>query len=172
MLQPGLISSNQPRTPPQLASHLVKGPGLRANLDVRRVWRCPRCGRVARTPGAVTAVRCGCGDETWMQLQPPVKREPFRPPPRTPEQIAEDRADEVEDDELPAEESPIESTQPDTPVRGATEAPASPDASSEPAPVTPAIGVTPAPVDSGGDPPASESKPEPDSFGEGIPNAE
>jgi hypothetical protein len=79
----------------------VKGPGLRITLDVRRIWRCPRCGRIARTPGSVTAQRCGCSDDAWMQLQPPVKRERYCPPPRTPEQIAEDRADDTEDELLP-----------------------------------------------------------------------
>lgn len=145
----------------------MKGPGLRANLDVRRVWRCPRCGRVARTPGAVTAVRCGCADETWMQLQPPVKREPFRPPPRTPEQIAEDRADEVSEEELPAEEQQTEAHKPETAVPSAPEtvAPAASGPEASPAiPETPAGGGIQAP--------ASESNPDPDSFGEGIPAAE
>lgn len=75
----------------------MKGPGLRIDLDVRRIWRCPRCGRVARTSGGVTAQRCRCVDNgTWMQLQQPVKREPFRPPPRAPEDREPDEAEEPE----------------------------------------------------------------------------
>lgn len=64
----------------------VKGPGLRIDLDVRREWRCTRCGRTVRTPVFVTAQRCSCSsDDGWMQLQQPAKREPYRPPPRAPE---------------------------------------------------------------------------------------
>lgn len=74
----------------------MKGPGFRIDLDVRRVWRCPRCGRLARTAGGITAQRCHCAEDgTWMQLQPPVKREPFRPPPRSPEDRAADDAEDA-----------------------------------------------------------------------------
>lgn len=145
----------------------MKGPGLRANLDVRRVWRCPRCGRVARSPGAVTAVRCGCADETWMQLQPPVKREPFRPPPRTPEEIAEDRADEVSEEELPAEVPQTESQKPETAIASVPETIVPSAGSVEMAPPS-----SETPADGGVQPPASAPNPEPDAFGEGIPAAE
>lgn len=61
----------------------MKGPGLRHDLDVRRVWRCTKCGKVVRTPGHVTAQRCGCSDPArWMHLEPAVKKEPFRAPVR------------------------------------------------------------------------------------------
>ena len=61
----------------------MKGPGLRIDLDVRRVWRCSKCGRIVRTLGQVTAQRCGCTEAAqWMQLQPAVKKEPFRAPAR------------------------------------------------------------------------------------------
>jgi hypothetical protein len=62
----------------------MKGPGLRIDLDVRRVWRCAKCGKTVRTPVQVVAQRCACSDAPWMTLQPPVKREPFRPPVREP----------------------------------------------------------------------------------------
>jgi len=76
----------------------VKGPGLRIDLDVRRVWRCPKCGRTVRTPAHVVSQRCGCSEQgQWMRLEPPVKREPFRAPPREP--IPDD--DEVAEIELP-----------------------------------------------------------------------
>ena len=88
----------------------MKGPGLRIDLDVRRVWRCAKCGRTTRTAGQVTAQRCGCGDDSqWMRLEPPVKREPWRAPPREP---------------LPEEEAPVEpsATPPETaPVAAAAE---------------------------------------------------
>jgi len=37
-----------------------------------------------RTPGLVTAQRCGCSSDPiqWMHLEPAVKKEPFRAPPR------------------------------------------------------------------------------------------
>ena len=38
----------------------VKGPGLRVELDVRRLWECPQCGRRQKTGGDVVTVRCGC----------------------------------------------------------------------------------------------------------------
>ncbi len=61
----------------------MKGPGLRLDLDVRRIWRCTKCGKVARTPGQVTAQRCGCTEPAqWMHLEPAVKKEPFRAPVR------------------------------------------------------------------------------------------
>src|SRR5262245_7178595 len=62
----------------------VKGPGLRIDLDVRRIWCCAKCGKTVRTAVQVVAQRCGCADAPWMSLQPPVKREPFRPPVREP----------------------------------------------------------------------------------------
>ena len=47
----------------------MKGPGSRIDLDVRRVWQCPRCQRRARAEGGVTAKRCFCAPEgTWMHL--------------------------------------------------------------------------------------------------------
>ena len=59
----------------------MKGPGLRIDLDVRRVWKCAKCGRIARTSGQVTAQRCGCTEAVqWMHLEPAVKKEPFRAP--------------------------------------------------------------------------------------------
>ena len=47
----------------------MKGPGIRIDLDVRRTWRCPKCGRTAKYLGDVVALRCNCGSEpVWMQL--------------------------------------------------------------------------------------------------------
>lgn len=45
----------------------MKGPGFRRDLDVRRVWRCPDCGRERRVTGQVTSLRCDCQPEgRWM----------------------------------------------------------------------------------------------------------
>lgn len=38
----------------------MKGPGLRLDLEVRRLWRCPNCHRVRKTDGAVTYLECLC----------------------------------------------------------------------------------------------------------------
>ena len=47
----------------------IKGPGLRIDLEVRRLWECPRCGRRARDTGDVVSKRCGCTpDGEWMRL--------------------------------------------------------------------------------------------------------
>ena len=38
----------------------MKGPGVRTESDVRRVWRCPSCGQTQRESLELTFVRCGC----------------------------------------------------------------------------------------------------------------
>lgn len=46
----------------------IKGPRLKTDLDVRRVWRCPACGYERRALGDQTALRCRCGDKPFMKL--------------------------------------------------------------------------------------------------------
>ncbi len=46
----------------------MRGPGVRLDLDVRRVWKCPACQRTRRLPGDMTAVRCQCVGEPWMEI--------------------------------------------------------------------------------------------------------
>lgn len=46
----------------------MRGPGVRLDLDVRRVWRCPACQRERRLAGDHTAVRCSCPAGAWMQI--------------------------------------------------------------------------------------------------------
>jgi hypothetical protein len=41
----------------------IKGPGLRIDIDVRRVWRCPSCGQTQKLPSSATSARCGCTRE-------------------------------------------------------------------------------------------------------------
>jgi len=92
----------------------VKGPGLRIDLDVRRVWRCAKCGKTVRTAGLVTAQRCGCSDGSqWMRLEPPVKREPFVPPHRDP--IPEDESEPAAATEIPTIE-PVPLAASETPL--------------------------------------------------------
>lgn len=62
----------------------MKGPGNRADLDVRRLWRCPRCGREQKAGGQVVSVICHCtaGERVFMVLQPPAARRRHVPTPR------------------------------------------------------------------------------------------
>jgi hypothetical protein len=41
----------------------MKGPGMRLDLDVRRVWRCPACGRESRAEGKEVGRTCNCTKE-------------------------------------------------------------------------------------------------------------
>jgi hypothetical protein len=41
----------------------MKGPGMRLDLDVRRVWECPECHRQLRSEGQATARLCNCTRE-------------------------------------------------------------------------------------------------------------
>jgi hypothetical protein len=59
----------------------MKGPGLRIDIDVRRVWRCPVCGTMRRTPGDVTTLRCGCKPGGTL-MQPVESRRRDRPVPQ------------------------------------------------------------------------------------------
>lgn len=53
----------------------MKGPGLRIDNDVRRVWRCPCCGQIHKAGGEVVAKRCGCRpDGPFLQLQEGIRR--------------------------------------------------------------------------------------------------
>jgi hypothetical protein len=70
----------------------MKGPGMRLDLDVRRVWRCPACGREARSEGQTVVRLCGCTREgVAMRLvelprpKPTVRVQPASPDPDIPE---------------------------------------------------------------------------------------
>ncbi len=85
---------------------VIKGPGIRLDLDVRRVWRCPKCQRVLKTAGHITSRRCPI-DGGFMQLDDSAQRAARRfsfPP------ITIDQVDEVDmvDGEQPATEQPID----------------------------------------------------------------
>lgn len=56
----------------------MKGPGLRHDLEIRRLWRCPKCQRELRFLGDVVSLSCNCTDPpVWMQLiQVPKKPAP------------------------------------------------------------------------------------------------
>jgi len=51
----------------------IKGPGIRLDLDVRRVWRCPSCQRVLKTAGHITGRRCPI-DGAFMKLDDSAQR--------------------------------------------------------------------------------------------------
>jgi hypothetical protein len=69
----------------------MKGPGMRLELDVRRVWRCPACGRETRSDVKEVARVCSCTKEgVAMRLvelprPKPVVRLPEPPDPDIPE---------------------------------------------------------------------------------------
>lgn len=56
----------------------MRGPGLRVSIDVRRTWRCARCGYLRHAPATETTVRCHCtSEQPWMTLvEPPRKVRP------------------------------------------------------------------------------------------------
>ena len=57
----------------------MKGPGLRNDLEIRRTFRCPQCGRTVLKLGDVVSQTCPCTDPpSWMQLVPEVKKAPFK----------------------------------------------------------------------------------------------
>lgn len=58
----------------------MRGPLVRLNLDVRRLWCCPQCGYERRVPADQTAVHCHCSDDKpFMQLVEGLR--PARPVP-------------------------------------------------------------------------------------------
>jgi hypothetical protein len=64
----------------------MKGPGIRIDLDVRRLWKCPQCGREMKATGVVTSRLCpasGCLG-VWMKLVEPLRKPILRysPPPQ------------------------------------------------------------------------------------------
>lgn len=100
----------------------MKGPGLRLDLDVRRMWRCPRCGRERRADASVTALTCGCApDHPRMQLVEIQRR--VRPEPKPLDLVLNIDLD------APEEESRDES--PDPVVIASEPMPASPDVTSD-----------------------------------------
>ncbi|MGE5193199.1 MAG: hypothetical protein ACM3U2_11945 [Deltaproteobacteria bacterium] len=154
----------------------MKGPGLRIDHDVRRVWHCAKCGKTVRTPVHVVAQRCSCSDASWMALQPPVKREPFRPPVREPlpefEPAPEQPAPVAPDTPIVEEPSVTFQAEEAVPV-------ASPAETNEPAPaLAPSITTAPAvPPDAATAEPAASApaaseqapvSPPPDDFGAGL----
>lgn len=93
----------------------MKGPGLRIEMDVRQVWRCPRCGGVALLPGHVVAHRCSCCDDAvWMKLegQPPRRKFPLAPSVPLPENVGEETAAGVEATSIPPAALPESSPEP------------------------------------------------------------
>ena len=86
---------------------VIKGPGIRLDLDVRRVWRCPQCQRVLKTAGHITSRRCPIDGE-FMQLDDSAQRATsrFSFPPITIDQV--DEVEDTVDGEHPATEQPID----------------------------------------------------------------
>lgn len=65
--------------PLSMGRRAVKGPGLRNDLEIRRTFRCPQCGRTVLKLGDVVSQTCPCTEPpVWMQIQPEVKKAPFK----------------------------------------------------------------------------------------------
>jgi hypothetical protein len=78
----------------------MKGPGMRLDLDVRRVWECPECHRQVREEGQVVSRVCGCTrDGVNMRL---VELPRPKPPVRLPDP-AGSAADETELADFPTD---------------------------------------------------------------------
>jgi len=74
---------------------------MKLNLDVRRRWECPECGRTVKRHGDITSLACDCGDvAVSMRLVEPQRE--FRP--YQPYLVPEVEADELIGDEDPAPE--------------------------------------------------------------------
>ena len=101
----------------------MRGPGHKLALDVRRLWRCPKCGYERKCNGRLTTVRCRCQDGPFMQLiaEPRFQRATNRPidlyidadellgpPEESPAPEAEVRS--TDGDTLPSDESGEPST--------------------------------------------------------------
>ncbi len=57
----------------------MKGPGLRNDLEIRRTFLCPQCGRTVLRLGDVVSQTCNCTDPpVWMLIQPEIKKAPFK----------------------------------------------------------------------------------------------
>ncbi|HBL47019.1 hypothetical protein [Gimesia sp.] len=159
----------------------MKGPGLKLDLDVRRLWKCPQTGQTIRLSGNVVAKPIEVdGKAVFMQLVEE-KRSQYRDPfhfeyyePPAHDQSSSERAaaaarsrDEVET--LP-DDSPVD-TLIDTPVDNVADhsitevASATPSPEAEAVPPTPARAEPPKPAEAE---PQKPAEAEEDSFGGGL----
>ena len=46
----------------------MRGPNYKRTGDVRRTWRCPKCGTERKFSGEVTTIQCKCQAAEWMQI--------------------------------------------------------------------------------------------------------
>lgn len=58
----------------------MKGPGHRYDIDIRRLWECPECGKQIRLPANIAHRQCTCHEKkTWMRLVPNPRIRTFPP---------------------------------------------------------------------------------------------
>ncbi|HUG20182.1 MAG TPA: hypothetical protein VMM56_14450 [Planctomycetaceae bacterium] len=58
----------------------MKGPGHRYDIDIRRLWECPECGKQIRLPAQIVHRQCTCHEKkTWMRLVPNPRIRTFPP---------------------------------------------------------------------------------------------
>lgn len=108
----------------------MKGPGVRLDLDVRRIWKCPQCGLLRKTAGSVSATICRCQpDGVWMSLvEPPrpkrEKRAPAQPiPDDDADSLSADAATERDESNADRIASPVAGEDPTQTGRDASAAP-------------------------------------------------
>jgi hypothetical protein len=68
---------------------------MRLELDIRRVWQCPACGKESRSEGQVVMKLCGCTREgvAMRLVELPRPKPTVRPPQPTPEADVHELAD-------------------------------------------------------------------------------
>jgi hypothetical protein len=96
---------------------------MRSKLDVRRLWRCPRCGAERKLPADVTSVRCGCvNDAPFMQIVELTRRVRPEPKPLDPYLTLDPDAPEEGDERVPSP-PPSTITEPSAGTAVTTDAP-------------------------------------------------
>ncbi len=143
----------------------MKGPGLKLDLDVRRLWKCPQTGQTIRLSGDVTAKSVEVGGKTVFMQLVEEKRSQYRDPfhfeyyqPPAQDQSSSERAAAAARSLDEPETAPV-----DTPVDNVS------DHS-----INEVTSTTPAEAPQAAPPPPSESEPpkpseeEEDTFGGGL----
>jgi len=89
----------------------MKGPGIRLDNDIRRVWQCPKCQQQMKTGGNVTSNRCRCEPNGVVMalVEPRRQVRTFPAPPlEPPEPEPDDDISEVADERESPAATPIE----------------------------------------------------------------
>lgn len=87
----------------------MRGPTVRIQSEIRRLWRCPVCAYEARVSAVQTTVRCHCqSDRPFMKLveqQRPARHVPEDLPPYF--EYEEDGTEVLEDETTQVQDAPV-----------------------------------------------------------------